>query len=72
MTQLCVQGLAGLFGDMVCHKRRPKNCPMYANNERSVQIASVPQKFDRKCAAHLQKEIGEDLAALEAILKIFH
>ena len=72
LSQLLVASLAGLFANEVGHERRPKDCPLYANSERSLKIASAPQKFDHKCTKRLKRKMGDDFAALETILEVFH
>ena len=71
LANVTVSGLAGFFGGMDSHKRGPKDCPLFYDEDRDVDVLSGRQKFDGTCRAKLKKAIPKDLPALEAILKAF-
>jgi pimeloyl-ACP methyl ester carboxylesterase len=60
------------FANLDSHKKGPKDCPAYYNDERSQEVASGRQRFDMKCKRLLQKELpAEDVEAIDALLSAF-
>jgi len=66
-----VSGLAGHYGKVHAHNRKPTNCPMYFNAQRELDVLVSAQKFDGKCRAKLRRALGDQLDALEALLEVF-
>jgi hypothetical protein len=66
-----VAGLAGFYGDLGTHVRKPENCPMWFNKRRDLKQIIGRQRFDAQCRKQLSKAIGEKLKALEALLGVF-
>jgi hypothetical protein len=71
VANVVVQGLSGLLARVPCHKRGPKSCPLYTDPERSIKRATARLEFDRACLKELRNTIGDDLSALQALLKVF-
>lgn len=72
IANVTVSGLAGFLGDMDAHTRGAKDCPLAFNPQRDYAHIIGPQRFDQKCLAILRKKLPNELAALDALLKVFH
>jgi len=66
-----VSGLAGFYGDIEGHSRRPTDCPLWQNDNRDYKHLITEQKFDATCRKTLRAKLGSKVAALEALLKSF-
>ena len=71
LANAAVAGLAGFYGDIDSHKRGPKTCPLWFNQNRDLDGLVKPLKFDPVCTKKLKPKLGDKLAALEALLKTF-
>ncbi len=72
LANAAVTGLAGFFGDVDCHKRPPKTCPLSFNEHRAMEGIIGQLKFDATCRKKLKPKLGDKFEALEALLKLFH
>jgi hypothetical protein len=63
--------VVGCLADLPTHRRGPKDCPMYFNEEIAVQYIAGPLKFDRQCRARLARSDRPSLLALEKLLRAF-
>ncbi len=58
--------------DLGTHRRGPKSCPFYFNEERNVELLKNAARFDRQCRREIREKLSaEELAAVEAIYKKF-
>lgn len=71
LANTLVSGLAGYLCRMDTHKRGPNSCPMAANTKRLLRYIVGRQAFDPACKAKLRKTIPRELAACEALLRVF-
>lgn len=66
-----VQGMVGILADKGTHERGPKDCPLYHNEERDLDLVTNHQHFDKRCAAELKRKLKGYFAPLTAILDAF-
>jgi hypothetical protein len=66
-----VSALTGSFANVGYHTRGPKQCPLYFNQERSLERLTGAQAFDRPCRKKLVRTIRKELPALDALLAAF-
>ncbi len=66
-----VSTLAGVVANLDAHEKGPRNCPMYYDEERDISTLTGEQRFDRHCAEKINRRFPEDLAALNALLRVF-
>ncbi|MGB7209136.1 MAG: CHAT domain-containing protein [Pyrinomonadaceae bacterium] len=71
LVNAAVAGLAGFFGDADTHKRVPKDCPLYFNENREMKGVVGQLKFDATCRKQLRLKLGTKFDALEALLKTY-
>lgn len=56
--------------DLDTHKRGPKTCPFYFNQERDKSVIENATKFDAKCKARLKKRLSTaEFQAMETLYK---
>lgn len=70
LANVAVAGLAGFYGDLRSHARRPHDCPLSFNERRSLDYLTNPQKFDERCRKEARARLGSKLDALEALLRL--
>jgi CHAT domain len=68
LTNVLVMAISGMQANRDTHERGPKNCPLYRNPERSLEVITAQQTFDPECRGYLDPA---DLAAFEAMLRVF-
>jgi len=56
---------------MAGHTRRPKDCPMWFNEDRDFKHLVGQQKFDAACRKALKRKLSSKFGALEALLNAF-
>ncbi len=71
LANLTVTGLAGFFARVDSHEKGARNCPLFFDAERDLELQAGPQEFDSDCRKKLDKAIPEALPALEALLGAF-
>jgi hypothetical protein len=71
IANVMVTTLAGFLGDLDSHKRGPRSCPMYFDENRDFAHMTSLQRFDAHCRGILSKKLGRTLDALESLLKPF-
>jgi hypothetical protein len=64
--------LAGALGRVEVHERGPKQCPMYFNPERSLDVLQGRMQFDKQCRTKLAASVPHLVPDLDAILGVFH
>lgn len=71
IANLTVAMLAGMLGGLGSHEKGSKACPLYYNEERSLNGLINRQEFDKSCAKKLKGKLPKELPALEALLRLF-
>jgi hypothetical protein len=71
IANVAVSVLAGFFADVGTHFRSPKDCPLFFDRDRDVDVLTGRQKFDKTCRAMLKREMPAQLPALESLLNAF-
>lgn len=61
--------LTRFFGEGKPHEKGAKTCPLFAPSEGVLEHLTTKQKFDADCRRTLRKQIPNELAALDALLK---
>ena len=74
IANVAVTVLTGFYGNLDSHKRGPKTCPLYFNEERDLQCLKGKQTFDSRCRKSISqnRKLAKKLPALEALLKVFN
>jgi hypothetical protein len=63
--------LAGQFAQIDSHSRLPRECLLFRNETRSLEVLAGQRNLERKCRQQLKQRIPEDLPAIEALLNAF-
>jgi hypothetical protein len=72
ITNVAVTTLAGFLGGLDAHSRGPKDCPMFSNDDREMEVIVSKQEFDPTCRKRLMQKLSKaQLVALEALLNAF-
>jgi hypothetical protein len=71
VTNALVSCLAGFYGGIGTHTRRPENCPLSFNQSLDLAVATGEQRFDPACRRKLKDAVGNKLGALDAMLEVF-
>lgn len=66
-----VSALTGFYGEIEAHKRGPKNCPLWFDEERKFETLITQWTFDAVCRKSLKRKLGKKFDAFEALLKVF-
>jgi len=53
------------------HRRGPKTCPLYFNDERAIASIAGRLAFDKPCRAAIRKSDATLLPALESLLRAY-
>jgi hypothetical protein len=72
IANLMVSGLTGILAKVDTHAKGEQDCPLWTNEERSVEAITGRQRFDRTCRAKLTRAIPDELPALDTLLNLFH
>jgi hypothetical protein len=72
ITNVVVGALAAKLSDSTYHEKGDHRCPLYYNTNRPDSDLAQQLSFDAACRKHLRKTIPQDLAALDALLALFH
>jgi len=71
LTNAFVAALGGAMTKWDSHETGLKQCPFYYNRERDFEVVRGAAKFDARCRKEMEKQIPEDLPALERLMKLF-
>jgi hypothetical protein len=71
LERMIANVLAGVLSDVDEHRRGPRTCPLYFNEERSIASIAGPLAFDRSCRAKIRRQDAAVLKALESLLSAF-
>ena len=63
--------LAGQFAQIDSHSRLPRECLLFRNETRSLEVLAGQRNLEPKCRQQLKQKIPEDLPAIEALLNAF-
>jgi len=63
--------LAGQFAQIDSHSRLPRECLLFRNETRSLEVLAGQRNLEPKCRQQLKQRIPEDLPAIEALLNAF-
>jgi hypothetical protein len=70
ISRAIVNTVSGCLLTLPAHRRGPKTCPLYFNEERDIKYIAGRLKPDKTCKARARKA-GIDVAAIEQILRAF-
>jgi hypothetical protein len=71
IANIMAAALAGFYGDIRCHNRGPKECPLWFDPKREYKYLVGRLKFDATCRKQLAPKLGAKLEALDALLQVF-
>src|SRR5205823_3529781 len=63
--------LAGHFAQVNPHSRPPRECLLFRNDDRRLEVVSGQRNLEPRCRQKLKEKIPDDLPAIEALLKLF-
>lgn len=71
LTNALVTCLSGFIAQCDSHSRDPRDCPLFNNPDRQIELLGGHQTFDRQCREKLDAKDPEAGEALERLLTVF-